>query len=537
MKLYYRILVLLLITFPVLSQEISEELPVYAPQTPTTADLGKYGEVQVNESTGVISPSIPLFTYKAGDFEIPITLNYSGNGVRVNQDPTWAGINWNINPGGVITRQVNDRPDEITQQSKRLYLSNLDLENLDGAHQVHTSSGICFFDTDTEWFQTLKLLDHSDVDSQVDIFNYNFMGYSGSFYIDINNQPHIIKKDKEINITFISDPNNIIGIDAPSNKSQIIIKTPNGDTYFFGSSFASESSRTWVNNGTGSTTNIPFAQNAFYLYQIVLYGGGVITFEYEDYGSLAQLYKIGISETASVSYPPGLSPCNKKVKQYYGQIQNAVLLKKITNSFNDLEVVFNSNFYGNQDRLIKLNSVELNSGNNQIKKVVLDYLNINNEIGTNNPYLNESKYFLEEVKFYDNANNFVNSYKLEYYNPESFPSKNSFAQDELGFYNGKDNNTTLLPKTGFLLLDENCHFGLADREASLEHSKIGSLKNIIYPTRGFSNFEYELPTRGLTDVYGDFILNAYYRDENRNYTSSTYENINGVNTFFDTEFK
>lgn len=49
--------------------------------------MGKYGEIQVNESTGVISHSIPLFDYDAGKMNIPIVLSYSGNGVKVNQDP------------------------------------------------------------------------------------------------------------------------------------------------------------------------------------------------------------------------------------------------------------------------------------------------------------------------------------------------------------------------------------------------------------------------------------------------------------------
>ena len=96
----------------VITNEIKTELPGLSPQTPTTSDLGKYGEVQVNESTGTISPSITLFEYNAGKINLPISLNYSGNGVKVNQDPTWTGVNWNINPGGVITRVVKDKPDE-----------------------------------------------------------------------------------------------------------------------------------------------------------------------------------------------------------------------------------------------------------------------------------------------------------------------------------------------------------------------------------------------------------------------------------------
>ena len=53
-------------------QEI--ELPNLSPQSPNAFQFTKYGEVNVNESTGVISPSIPLYSYKAGGIEIPIIL-------------------------------------------------------------------------------------------------------------------------------------------------------------------------------------------------------------------------------------------------------------------------------------------------------------------------------------------------------------------------------------------------------------------------------------------------------------------------------
>jgi hypothetical protein len=49
-----------------ITNEIKIELPSLSPQSPTTSDLGKYGEIKVNESTGIISPSIPLFEYNAG---------------------------------------------------------------------------------------------------------------------------------------------------------------------------------------------------------------------------------------------------------------------------------------------------------------------------------------------------------------------------------------------------------------------------------------------------------------------------------------
>jgi hypothetical protein len=190
----YTILTLMLCINSIFAQEINTELPIVSPQTPTTADLGKYGEVQVNESTGMISPSIPLFTYNAGVMQIPISINYSGNGVKVNQDPTWAGVNWNVNPGGVITRVVKDKPDEKTSAVNRIYLSQSELDALPGVREVNEP--YINLNTNTPWYQKMNKLTMEVVDSELDIFNYNFMGYSGSFYLDNDYHVKFIMYDK-----------------------------------------------------------------------------------------------------------------------------------------------------------------------------------------------------------------------------------------------------------------------------------------------------------------------------------------------------
>ena len=513
--------------------QIDLELPVLSPQTPTTSDLGKYGEIQVNESTGNISPSIPLFNYETPRLTIPLSLNYSGNGVRVNQDPTWAGINWNINPGGVITRTVRDLPDELTETQNRHYFSKEELDNLEGAGSsyreiykytyAHPGTLGCthvidsvfyghFLNETTEWSRTLKYIATEEaIDSEADIFNYNFPGYSGSFYLDKNNAVHLIKFDKEVKIIFQY---------ALDNKSEIIIQTPQGDVFSFGGAFASESSKTWVNNGSASRAVVPLTQNAFYLHTISFFSGGTINFTYDDYKPTCTLYKTGIVENASVSFPVGFSPCNKTIKTLYCEIENAVRLKEISNSFTNQKVIFNTSFTGTCNRLLKLNSVSLLNGSSQIKKIKLEYLTINNEPDiAQNEFSDEDKFFLEKVEFYDRSNNFVHDYQLTYTTPHLFPSKKSFAQDHLGYYNGKNANTTLLPITTNNLLNDNCFFGLADREADFNSSLIGSLKKIQYPTKGSMEFQYELPYKGEVDNIVNHYLSVYYRDEYRNNTS------------------
>jgi hypothetical protein len=501
MKKCWLLLMVLLVGFNMFSQSIEPELPILSPQSPTTNELGKYGEIQVNESTGKISPSIPLFEYYAGKINLPIALQYNGNGVRVNQDPTWVGINWNLNPGGVITRVVKDRVDELTTRVNRKYFSEEDLDNLQGVKKILPNTNV--LDPNTVWFKTISSFSDGAVDTEADIFNYNFLGYSGSFYLDIDNKVHLIKYDKELSITF-----NFIG----GNKSQIHIKTPEGDSYFFGVD-ASESSRTWLNIGSGSTANIDPAQNAFYLYQISYLNGGSINFTYESFKTTCDVTKIGIQESITKS---ATSSCTKTTRTLYSDVERLVKLKKISSSFNDQYVEFDISSYGECSRMHKLNNVFLKSSTGQtLKKVKLNYLTINKEV---NPL--ENKFYLDKVEFFNKNNVFEYDYELTYNSPELLPSKDSFSQDELGFYNGIA-NITLLPKTSNAMLNKSC-YNLANREAHLQYSQYGSLSKIKYPTGGYSTFEYELPYKGKETVYVDNFVSAYYRDPARNNSSSNY---------------
>ena len=81
-------------------------------QSPSATSLGKYGEEDVSNFTGNPHISIPLYTLNVRDVKMPITLDYDAAGVMPNSLPSYAGQNWTLNVGGVITRTVKGRYDE-----------------------------------------------------------------------------------------------------------------------------------------------------------------------------------------------------------------------------------------------------------------------------------------------------------------------------------------------------------------------------------------------------------------------------------------
>ena len=92
--------------------QVDEESPKLIPPTPTAFELGKYGQMNVGLFTGTSNIDIPLYTFNTKSINVPISLHYSSNGIKVDQMETNVGLGWNLNSGGVITRIIRDQQDE-----------------------------------------------------------------------------------------------------------------------------------------------------------------------------------------------------------------------------------------------------------------------------------------------------------------------------------------------------------------------------------------------------------------------------------------
>ena len=82
------------------------------PASPKAQTFLRYGEIPIGYQTGVPNISIPLYTIKSGDIEIPITLSYHIRNVRPGYDVNEIGLGWTLNIGGQISRTICGAPDE-----------------------------------------------------------------------------------------------------------------------------------------------------------------------------------------------------------------------------------------------------------------------------------------------------------------------------------------------------------------------------------------------------------------------------------------
>ena len=141
----------------------------------------------------------------------------------------------------------------------------------------------------------------------------------------------------------------------------------------------------------------------------------------------------------------------------------------------------------------------------------------------------------------DLSNNEVvgDSYSFEYESPQNVSPINSNAQDFLGLYNGLNSNTSLVPSAGSDASIRNFNFNFAIS---------GTLKKIIYPQKGYSEFKYEqnclngsplvfIPESSTPTGYNysnliDLSFGVYcwdipekYRVKNSNMNMSTYDDF------------
>ncbi|GGG19000.1 hypothetical protein [Pontibacter amylolyticus] len=149
-------------------------------QSPNAAGLGLYGEVPVSHFTGVPNIQIPIYSLNEGHIQLPITLSYHASGVRPDAHPGWVGMGWSLMVGGVITRTVNDVNDEYhsTNAKYPYYRDNV------GYYYTH---GVLKGDN---W----NSLDNMEAiakdpekvyrDTEPDEFSFNFLHYSGKFYLN-----------------------------------------------------------------------------------------------------------------------------------------------------------------------------------------------------------------------------------------------------------------------------------------------------------------------------------------------------------------
>ena len=178
------------------------------------ASLGEYGDIPMSLYTGRAQVSIPLVTLEDGDHSIPITLDYLGGGIKVEQMPGYMGMGWVLNVPGCITRQVRGK---YQDECRPRYEGE--------SYEKGGKYGYYYIDKNVKNFSAWnyrpgmlnqiydRAKNHSEtLDLEPDRFSFSFPGGHGNFYLNENGQ-WMVQCNKEVKVEFDWDnPDNFTRI-------------------------------------------------------------------------------------------------------------------------------------------------------------------------------------------------------------------------------------------------------------------------------------------------------------------------------------
>lgn len=517
----YQIICLLLFCNWLYSQN---QINANFPTSPEVAMFKRFGDIPVGTYTGIAQTNVPIYTIREAEFELPISLNYNASGIKVDDQATWVGLGWDLMPEGIIYQDVKGKADQndvsyATPNEYTPFYNRLEAyPGGNGRFKVVKQRGFVDYDWCTIGNQqnpgcfppsSPSGSDGNTVvndivyrkNADVDTFRFNFFGYNGSFFINLQTR-EIVQLEKNENLKF------------EVYNDQIIATDNKGVKYYFGQ-------KEIFLSYNGTPLSEEFSNRSYKINKIVFPNTKQISFEYQDanynFYSFAQQRNIRTS-----AYNLGSTDmCYGKINYQFEPAQavlnnsNVKILKKIKTD--ELEIIFNLG-----DR----QDINLYSWNNLKKLESIDFINVRNDkklksldfIYTYFPYqdnfpsvvtglqnFNQMKdalgkrLKLDKISFfeYDNSGNKINSnneFKFDYYLSNILPPKVSFAKDFWGYYNGYYSDN-LLPDLSFYLtpaMGVPVYYEGNNRYSNKNYVSSYMLKRIEYPTKGFTDYEYEL---------------------------------------------
>jgi len=481
----------------------------YTPTTPEVASLGKFVETPVGYYSGIPNISIPIHTLSEGELSIPVSLNYHAGGIKVEETASWVGLGWNLSAGGSITRVVRGIPDDHSGGFINVLDPDDRVESLI-AKSILVGTGDYFAAADM-WDLTLQSLEGT-LDYEPDVYHFSFLGYSGSF---------MFTQDEEIQFSPHSDL--LIQTEKDSYNKIIgwVVIVPNGTKYYFGLSKDQQRSAyeeviaVWPQGESERPV------------------GNVTEWKLLDVESprgneIKLTYRQTIYET-----------CTRSGQERWVNGQSTIVGEDPSQPAIDPNHIFPLTYYKNTISSWKLDTIETTNEKmifspkdearidmscddgfcdyaleeiiltdkdlNEIKKYELSYEDIGQTGGLTNVWCSGSdRYFrmyLKAVQETSGAEQ-LNPYIFTY-NSKNLPEKYSYSQDFWGYYNGEVNQSLIPSMTVRNPTYGTKRFLGADRTAVSSFAKAGLLEKIEYPTKGFTEYEYEGNTVGEFEFASD----------------------------------
>lgn len=503
------------------------EVPDVIPPSPNSAGLGKYGDVPTDLHHGTPNISIPLYEIIVDDIRVPISLSFHASGHKVGEQASWVGLGWSLNAGGVIGRSMRGKPDEdgyfYNMQEAMDWHDNGHLHHLWDVYvreyypaslsiQLQTkaydylngtlshSSYIAYLDNVEASINEPELpQEHFDMkdwmhqvhtrnlDTQADIFNFNFPGNSGKFMFkpdgSIIQIPH---QDIQIEVNSMSPSTPCQ--DCNGNISGFTVTDQSGKIYNF-----DKAERTDVGYPSRLGLDDPnIYQSSWHLSSITSQQSNkIVNFVYSGESNEPGDQMINQVEVETVSYN------NNSFAALEGSSTNTdhtsvthfvQYLEEISWDGGTIEFLTTSGRFDREAGIGRiLDQVVIRNDLGELIKSYKFRYNPGTNVNVQSSTPEKNHLILHSISEVGKNGTEKPPYAFEYYNVSDLPDRDSFSKDHDGYFN-EQNNSTLIPTYRNFMLNI---VPRADRTPTAQASITGMLHEITYPTGGSTQFEYE----------------------------------------------
>lgn len=250
-------------------------------------------QLTVNSLTGAANVNIPIYSVSSGLVSLPISLSYSGSGIRPKDQEGSAGIGWQLNSGGQVSRMVRGLPDDVSKDNvgnQRLgWMSSLDTAATKiGTFTIQNNGSTCSYETADISYITTNFPFKDD--TEPDIFYVNAPGLSCSVIWDRHSNSFKTINYQNVIVTFTTVGGS--GTNA-TNIASFTITNDKGIKYVFSSTEQVTETSKAPTSGVGPYFNRKYNQ----------YLNGITYFDSWSLTSVTDPNGNGISLNYS-NYPP-----------------------------------------------------------------------------------------------------------------------------------------------------------------------------------------------------------------------------------------
>lgn len=466
----------------------------------------KYGKHTPNLYTGTVTESIPIYTYKDPDFEIPISLNYASNGYMPNIQASSVGLGWYLTAGGCITREIDGIKDDANNyiggygfydnynEVTTTVSSDYDLFKLTKANQ---------YDNLLPYYYSTKPYYHTE--TTPDTHTFNFLGHYGRFSMGFNKQVYVYNTNRangeyEIDLSQYKSTDDYW---APLDRSIITITTGDGYKYLFRNGAEAGRYLLYTRHGSSDYFDEKIPRNYWMLSQITAPNGRTVIFEY---GAIEHNDKSQYNS----KYSRESSGWITTTREYVAQLKSITVGDVVINfqyGERTSERVHHISFGERRSAMTpeslsslkKLDKITVTHKQKRLKTCALSY---SYAPENDNPVL-----FLRKVDISGEG-----VYEMDYYKMGSNYPKHATPQiDHWGYFNNPSNGNNIYDMDYIrptVIVDETRNIETitsTNRNPNFEGAIRGMLKTLVYPTKGYAKFYYEshkykrMVTRDLTD--------------------------------------